>query len=539
MSYKYADLTTLQELVTKTKALLTDYYLKTETYSQTEVNNLIAGITTITYEIVQTLPTASATTYFNDSKKVYMLRNSASTGTDFYEEYITLRSGSAGSYTYSWELIGTTQIDLSGYVPTSRKVNNKALTADITLTASDVGAVPTTRTVNSKALSSDITLTASDVSAVPTTRTVNSKALSSDITLSASDVGAVPTTRTVNSKALSADITLSASDVGAEPTISSKGSAFNKDFEDTDANIQMNGTGDAGTSNKVARADHVHPSDTTRVPTSRKVNNKALSSDVTLNADDISDTSTTNKFVTATEKSTWSGKQDALPTTTTAGKVLKSTSTAGTVEWGEDTNSDTWRAIKVNGTQILGTGTNTNPLDLVAGTNIDLSNSNGAVTINSKVFTEVTSSVNVWQLAKGAYYGAGSYFKLGSTKTLSTVDTAMSGQVFVFYNGTDAGWGFYIDEDGFPAHYFNFYTDGNDNNVLYSTIYMKTGNISNGAENLVTSGTIYTALQSKANTTDLPTKTSDIINDGSDGTSTYVEDDELVAITTAEVDALF
>lgn len=33
---------------------------------------------------------------------------------------------------------------------------------------------------------------------------------------------------------------------------------------------------------------------------------------VTLDADDISDSTTTNKFVTANEKSTWSGKQDAL-----------------------------------------------------------------------------------------------------------------------------------------------------------------------------------------------------------------------------------
>lgn len=487
MSYKYADLTTLQELVIKTKALLTDYYLKTETYSQTEVNNLIAGIKTITYEIVQTLPTASATTYFNDSKKVYMLRNSASTGTDFYEEYITIRSGSAGSYTYSWELIGTTQIDLSGYVPTSRKINNKALTADITLDASDIGAVPTTRKVNNKALSSDITL--------------------------------------------------SASDVGAEPTISSKGSAFNRDFEDTDANIQMNGTGDAGTSNKIARADHVHPSDTSK--------QNAITNSNKLSADLIAD-GTTNKTVTATEKSTWNGKQDALPTTSTAGKVLKSTSTAGTVEWGDDSNSDTWRAIKVNGTQILGTGTNTNPLDLVAGTNIDLTNSNGAVTIKSKTFTEVTSSVNVWQLASGAYFGNAGNFKLGSTKTLNSFDTQLSSgqKVFLFYagsgtTGTNSGWGFYADDDSVPMHYFDFYTDGNDNNALYSTIVMKTGSISNNASNLVTSGDIYTALSSKANTSDLPTKTSDIINDGSDGTSTYVEDDELVAITTAEVDALF
>lgn len=55
------------------------------------------------------------------------------------------------------------------------------------------GKVPTTRTVNGKALSSNITLSAADVSAVPTSRTVNGKSLSNNITLSASDVGALST----------------------------------------------------------------------------------------------------------------------------------------------------------------------------------------------------------------------------------------------------------------------------------------------------------------------------------------------------------
>ena len=42
-----------------------------------------------------------------------------------------------------------------------------------------------------------------------------------------------------------------------------------------------------------------------------------MTGDVVLDADDISDTNTTNKFVTATEKSTWNGKQDALTFTST------------------------------------------------------------------------------------------------------------------------------------------------------------------------------------------------------------------------------
>lgn len=51
---------------------------------------------------------------------------------------------------------------------------------------------------------------------------------------------------------------------------------------------KMDGTAAVGSSAKYAREDHVHPSDTSRVPTTRKVNNKALSADITLSASDVS-----------------------------------------------------------------------------------------------------------------------------------------------------------------------------------------------------------------------------------------------------------
>lgn len=54
---------------------------------------------------------------------------------------------------------------IGNFVQSSRTINGKALTGNIVLTASDVGAVPTTRTVNGKALSANITLTASDFAA--------------------------------------------------------------------------------------------------------------------------------------------------------------------------------------------------------------------------------------------------------------------------------------------------------------------------------------------------------------------------------------
>ncbi|SBW02386.1 hypothetical protein KL86CLO1_11638 [uncultured Eubacteriales bacterium] len=100
-------------------------------------------------------------------------------------------------------------------VPNTRKINGKALSADVVLVASDVGAVPTTRTVNGKVLSTDITLSFADVGAVPTSRNVNGKPLATDIAITTTDIGAVPTSRTINGKGLSANIALTAADVGA------------------------------------------------------------------------------------------------------------------------------------------------------------------------------------------------------------------------------------------------------------------------------------------------------------------------------------
>lgn len=64
-----------------------------------------------------------------------------------------------------------------------------------------------------------------------------------------------------------------------------------------------------------------------------------------------------------------------------------------------DNNDNTWRKVQVNGTDILGTATNTNPLNLKAGTNVSLSNSSGTVTITATdtntTYTLGTSGNNV------------------------------------------------------------------------------------------------------------------------------------------------
>lgn len=72
--------------------------------------------------------------------------------------------------------------------------------------------------------------------------------------------GGVPQTRTINGHSLDNDINLTASDLGA---LSDRDASF--------AYPLMDSTAKAGTSAKYARADHVHPSDTSKVSVPQRV----------------------------------------------------------------------------------------------------------------------------------------------------------------------------------------------------------------------------------------------------------------------------
>lgn len=106
---KTSDLENDSGFITNTVNDLTNYYLKSETYTQTEVNNLIGQIKTISIEVVDTLPTTG------EDNKIYLVPKEGSTG-DVYNEYIWVND--------AWELIGSTQVDLTGYA-TQDWVNNQ------------------------------------------------------------------------------------------------------------------------------------------------------------------------------------------------------------------------------------------------------------------------------------------------------------------------------------------------------------------------------------------------------------------------------
>lgn len=93
-------------LITNTVNNLTNYYLKSETYTKAEVQELVNGITTMNVEVVSALPTQNIKT-----TTIYLLAKSTSEDNNIYDEYLYVNS--------KWEKIGDTTIDLSNYVKKS------------------------------------------------------------------------------------------------------------------------------------------------------------------------------------------------------------------------------------------------------------------------------------------------------------------------------------------------------------------------------------------------------------------------------------
>jgi len=91
--------------ITKTVNNLDNYYKKSDTYTKTEVNNLINGISTMNVSVVSSLPTTGSTT------TIYLVAKSTSTTQNIYDEYLYVNN--------KWEKVGDTQIDLSGYALSS------------------------------------------------------------------------------------------------------------------------------------------------------------------------------------------------------------------------------------------------------------------------------------------------------------------------------------------------------------------------------------------------------------------------------------
>lgn len=108
---KHSDIpTNLSEMIndkgfiTNTVSNLTNYYNKSNCYSKSEINTLIGNITTMSVEIVSSLPANNIKT-----NTIYLVAKNGS-DKDIYNEYLYVNS--------KWELIGNTAMDLTGYART-------------------------------------------------------------------------------------------------------------------------------------------------------------------------------------------------------------------------------------------------------------------------------------------------------------------------------------------------------------------------------------------------------------------------------------
>lgn len=92
------------------------------------VDAQVAAIHKFDVVVADELPEASADTMY----KLYLIPKSTTKTGNVKEEWITIRSGAEGSYTYAWERIGDTEVDLSGYVQKTQKIAGIDLADDIT-----------------------------------------------------------------------------------------------------------------------------------------------------------------------------------------------------------------------------------------------------------------------------------------------------------------------------------------------------------------------------------------------------------------------
>lgn len=115
----YAEQSDIPVVPTTVSSFTNDANYQNASQVTTAINAAIAGISGISFEIVQTLPATG------DPGTIYLVPESQSPTGDIYSEWIYLNS--------AWEKLGTTAVDLTGMV--SYDSTNEEFSADNTVIA--------------------------------------------------------------------------------------------------------------------------------------------------------------------------------------------------------------------------------------------------------------------------------------------------------------------------------------------------------------------------------------------------------------------
>ena len=101
----------VSSFISRTVNNLANYYLKSETYTKSEVQQLLSTVQGISLVKVDELPEASASTM---GGKIYLIPNEDDES--IRDEYITIDNGVIANPRFTWEFLGSTGVSMDGYV---------------------------------------------------------------------------------------------------------------------------------------------------------------------------------------------------------------------------------------------------------------------------------------------------------------------------------------------------------------------------------------------------------------------------------------
>ena len=229
-----------------------------------------------------------------------------------------------------WDQLGPT-VDLSGYVPTSRTINNKTLESDITLEPSDIGAATA-----AQGELADTALQSDDLKTINGTSIVGEGDIVITTNYSFKDTWTTDsTTNTFLNDVYTDEDAIPGMTYLGELTCSDLPTGLNN--AEAIVEVMPSATAAEKVIHVVITSGNLSPYrwELTYWVIGNTPHNSGwiafqpqITSSNKLNSDLVTDTNQTNKFVTASEKTTWSGKQDALVSGTNI-KTVNNTSLLG------------------------------------------------------------------------------------------------------------------------------------------------------------------------------------------------------------------
>ena len=414
-----------------------------------------------------------------------------------------------------------------------------------TKSETDATFVPQTRTINGKGLNSDVVLTAADVNALPASTVIPTV---NDATLTIQKNGTTVATFTANS----------AKNATADISVPTKVSDLTNDLnfvEETDlADVAFSGayaditgtpyiptkTSDlTNDSDFVSDANYVHTDNNFTTALKDKLNGIATGAEANVQSDwNVTDTSSDafikNKPAVPTKTSDLTNDSGFITSAALPTKVSELTNDSGFITKSVSDLTNYYNQSEVNGMF--------NALDIPTKTS-DLTNDSGFITNTSYATASTGGVIKVGsglEITNGVLSATG-----GGVAEEVDWENITNKPTGVSYWANDAG---YITSAAIPTKTSDL--DNDSDFVTSANVPTKTSDLTNDSgfiTNSVSSLTNYykkseTYTQGEVNSLlsaiTIPTKTSDLTNDGSDGTSTYVTQNNLATQLANKQDAL-